>query len=148
MEFIGMKKSGSCFLCENPAQDNDVENYILLRGAKNFVILNRYPYSPGHLMVAPYRHIDSPEDLTAEERNEHSEIVNQCLKALREEYAAEGFNIGVNLGKAAGAGVAGHVHTHVVPRWMGDTNFMQVLADVKVMPEALAETYKRLKSKF
>jgi ATP adenylyltransferase len=98
--------------------------------------------------MAPYRHLASPEDLTVEERNEHTKIVNQSLKALREEYAAEGFNIGMNLGKAAGAGIPGHVHTHIVPRWMGDTNSMQVLADVRVLPEALAETYRRLKGKF
>ena len=143
-----MKKPSGCFLCENPKQDNDAANYILFRGVKNFIILNRYPYSPGHLMVAPYRHVASPEDLSIEERDEHSIIVNQCLKVLREEYTAEGFNIGMNLGKAAGAGVPSHVHTHVVPRWRGDTNFMQVLVDVKVLPEALAETYRRLQGKF
>jgi len=148
MQFIRMKKTGGCFLCENPGQDKDVQNYILCRGRENFVILNSYPYNPGHMMVAPYRHVASLEDLTEEERNEHLKIVTQCVKALREEYAAEGFNIGMNLGKASGAGIAGHVHTHIVPRWHGDNNFMSVLADVKVVPEALAETYERLKSRF
>lgn len=148
MQFITRKKPGGCFLCENPGQDRDTQNYILYRGGANFVILNSYPYNPGHMMVAPYRHVASVEDLSEAERNEHFEIVNQCVKALREEFAAEGFNIGMNLGKASGAGIAGHVHTHIVPRWHGDTNFMSVLADTKVVPEALADTYKRLKNKF
>ncbi len=148
MQFISMKKPRGCFLCENPGQDDDVNNYILFRGIKNHVILNCYPYNPGHLMVAPYRHVASLEDLTAEERNEHFEIVNRCVKVLREEMNPDGFNVGMNLGKAAGAGVAGHVHTHIVPRWHGDTNFISVLADTKVVPEALAETYEKLKGKF
>lgn len=148
MQFIRMKKSKGCFLCDNPDKDDDVQNYILYRGSKNFVILNSYPYNPGHLMVAPYRHVASLEDLTEEERNEHFEIVNRCLKVLREEISPEGFNIGMNLGKASGAGIADHIHTHIVPRWQGDTNFIPVLTDVKVIPEALAETYERLKDKF
>jgi ATP adenylyltransferase len=148
MQFIRMKKTGACFLCENPGQDRDVQNYILYRGSANFVILNSYPYNPGHLMVAPYRHLASLEDLAEAERNEHFEIVNRCVRVLREEVKPEGFNIGMNLGKASGAGIAGHVHTHIVPRWHGDTNYMSVLADTKVVPEALAETYKRLKSRF
>jgi len=148
MQFIRMKKPKGCFLCENPARDNDVQNYILYRGSSNFVILNSYPYNPGHLMVAPYRHVARLDDLMEEERNEHFKVVSQCVKVLREEFNPEGFNIGMNLGKASGAGVDDHVHTHVVPRWQGDTNFMPVLADVKVMPEALTETYKRLEGKF
>ena len=148
MQFIRMKKPKGCFLCENPGQDRDAQNYILYRGSENFVILNSYPYNPGHLMVAPYRHVSSLEELTEEERNEHFKIVSQCVEVLREEASPEGFNIGMNLGKASGAGIAGHVHTHIVPRWHGDTNFMSVLADTRVVPEALAETYKRLKSRF
>ena len=148
MQFIRMKKPKGCFLCENPGQDQDARNHILYRGSENFVILNSYPYNPGHLMVAPYRHAAFLEELTEGERNEHFKIVNQCVKVLRAEANPEGFNIGMNLGKASGAGIAGHVHTHIVPRWHGDNNFMSVLADTKVVPEALAETYERLKSKF
>lgn len=148
MQFIRMKKPKGCFLCDNPGQDRDARNYILYRGSENFVILNSYPYNPGHLMVAPYRHVASLEELCEEERNEHFKIVSQCVKVLREEANPEGFNIGMNLGKASGAGIAGHVHTHIVPRWHGDINFMSVLADTKVVPEALAETYDRLKDKF
>ena len=148
MQFIRMKKPEGCFLCENPGQNDDARNYILYRGSKNFVILNGYPYNPGHLMVAPYRHVSSLESLAEEERNEHFEIVNRCVRVLREEIDPEGFNIGMNLGKVSGAGVADHIHTHIVPRWQGDTNFIPVLTDVKVIPEALAETYERLKGKF
>ena len=148
MQFIRMKKPKGCFLCENPQKGDDARNYILYRGSENFVIMNSYPYNPGHLMVAPYRHVASIEEFSETERNEHFKIVNQCVKVLREEADPEGFNIGMNLGKASGAGIAGHVHTHIVPRWHGDINFMSVLADIKVVPEALAETYERLRVKF
>ena len=148
MEFIRMKKPRGCFLCEGPAQDDDAGNYILYRGSKNFVILNSYPYNPAHLLVSPYRHVASLEDLTEEERNEHLEIVSRCVKVLREQVNPEGFNIGMNLGKVSGAGIADHIHTHIVPRWQGDTNFIPVLGDVKVIPEALADTYEKLRGKF
>ena len=148
MQFIRMKKPKGCFLCDNPGKGDDARNYILYRGSDNFVIMNSYPYNPGHLMVAPYRHVASLEEFTEEERNEHFKIVNKVVKVLREEANPEGFNIGMNLGKASGAGIAGHVHTHIVPRWQGDVNFMSVLADTKVVPEALAETYERLSGRF
>jgi len=143
-----MEKPEGCILCEKPKQSNDAQNYILYRGDKNFVILNSYPYNPGHLMVAPYRHIASLEGLTEEERHEHFEIVSRSIEVLRQVFAPGGFNIGINVGKAAGAGIEDHFHTHVVPRWQGDTNFMPVLSDVRVLPEALAETYQKLKGKF
>ena len=145
MEYIQMEKPQGCILCEKPEEDNDVENYILYRGERNFVILNSYPYHPGHLMIAPYRHIASLEELTEEERHEHFDIVSRGIRLLRQEFNPEGFNLGVNIGKVAGAGVADHIHTHIVPRWQGDTNFMTVIADIRVVPEALAETYQKLK---
>ena len=148
IQYIQMEKPKECILCEKPKQNNDALNYILHRGDKNFIILNSYPYNPGHLMVAPYRHIASLEDLTEEERHEHFEIVSRSIKVLRQVFNPGGFNIGMNLGKAAGAGIDDHFHTHIVPRWQGDTNFMPVLADIKVLPEALAETYHKLKSQF
>jgi len=148
MEYILMEKPEGCILCEKPEEDNDEENCILYRGEKNFVILNRYPYSPGHLMVSPYRHTDSLEKLTEEERNEHFAIVSRCIEVLRKEINPDGFNLGINLGKVAGAGIDDHVHTHIVPRFQGDTNFMTVISDVRVVPEALAETYQKLKGKF
>lgn len=148
IKYIEMKEPEGCFLCDKSKQNNDVESYILYRGRKNFVILNSYPYNPGHLMVVPYRHIGKVEELTHGERNEHYEIVSRCIKILKQVLNTEFFNIGMNLGRVAGAGVDDHIHTHIVPRWNGDTNFMPVVADVKVLPEALADTYKKLKAKF
>jgi ATP adenylyltransferase len=148
MEYIQMEKTEGCILCEKPRQNSDVVNHILYRGGKNFVIMNRYPYNPGHLMIAPYRHIASLEELTSEELHEHFDIVSRSIKVLRQVFSPDGLNLGMNIGKVAGAGMEDHVHTHVVPRWQGDTNFMPVMADVRVVPEALAETYQKLKSKF
>jgi len=148
IEYIQMKKSAGCILCDKPKQNNDAANYILYRGSKNFIMLNSYPYNPGHLMTAPYRHIANLEELTDEERNEHFEIVSRGIKVLKEVFNPSGFNIGINMGKVAGAGIDDHFHTHTVPRWQGDTNFMPVISDIRVIPEALAETYKKLKEKF
>jgi len=148
MKYILKDKQEGCFLCENPKQGDDAANYILYRGEKNFVIMNSYPYNPGHLMVAPYRHVASLEELTTEELHEHFEIVSRSLRVLREAFTPQGFNIGVNIGKVAGAGLEGHVHTHIVPRWQGDTNCMPVVSETKVVPEAVAETYKKLEGKF
>ena len=148
MEYIQMDKSGGCILCEKPKEDNDAMNYILYRGDKNFVIMNSYPYNPGHLMIAPYRHVASLEELTNEELHEHIEIVSRSIKVLRQVFNPDGFNLGTNMGNVAGAGIADHVHTHIVPRWQGDTNFMPVLSDTRVIPQALAETYEKLKGKF
>ena len=136
-----------CILCEKPRQNNDTLNYILYRGDKNFIILNSYPYNPGHLMIAPYRHIGNLEELTDEELHEHFEIVSRGIKLLKQLFKPAGFNIGINIGKIAGAGIVDHFHTHIVPRWPGDTNFMPVISDIRVVPEALAETYKKLKDK-
>ena len=147
IQYIQMEKPEGCILCQKPKENKDVPNYILYRGDKNFVILNSYPYNPGHLMIAPYRHVASLEELTDEERQEHFEIVSRSVKVLRQVFNPGGFNIGINLGKAAGAGIEDHFHTHVVPRWQGDTNFMPVLADVRVLPEALADTYQKLRGK-
>ena len=148
IEYIKMEKPKGCILCDKPKQDDDVSNYILYRGEKNFIIMNSYPYNPAHLMIAPYRHVASLEELTVEELHEHFEIVSRGIKVLREVFNPEGLNIGVNLGKSAGAGIADHMHTHIVPRWQGDTNFMPVISGVRVLPEALAETYEKLKGKF
>ena len=143
--YILMKKPEGCIFCEKPGENNDALNYILHRGGKNFIILNRYPYNPGHLMVVPYRHIANLEELTEEERHEHFEMVSRAIRVLRRVFKPDGFNIGANMGKIAGAGIEGHFHTHIVPRWQADTNFMPVLADVRVVPEALADTYQKLK---
>ena len=148
IEYIQMEKPRGCILCEKPGQNSDATNYILYRGDKNFVIMNSYPYNSGHLMIAPYRHIANLEELTDEELHEHIEIVSRSIKVLKRVFKPDGFNIGMNVGRMAGAGIDKHIHTHIVPRWEGDTNFMPVLSDTKVINEALAETYKKLQGKF
>jgi len=148
MEYIMLEKPSGCILCQKPGQDNDAANYILYRGDKNFVIMNTYPYNPGHLMIAPYRHIASLEELTSEELHEHIEVVSLSIRVLRQVFSPGGFNVGINMGREAGAGIADHVHTHVVPRWQGDVNFMPVVADTRVVPQALAETYEKLQGRF
>ena len=131
-----------------PKENNDASNYILYRGDRNFIIMNSYPYNPGHLMVAPYRHVANLEELTDEELHEHFQAVTRGIRVLRQAFNPGGFNIGTNVGKAAGAGLEGHVHTHIVPRWHGDTNYITVLSDIRVIPQALAETYQKLRDKF
>ena len=148
IEYIQMEKPAECILCNKPKQKDDAANYILYRGDKNFIIMNSYPYNSGHLMIAPYRHIANLEELTDEERREHFEIASRSVKILRQLFNPAGFNLGINMGKVAGAGIDDHIHTHIVPRWLGDTNFMPVIADTKVINEALAETYKKLQGKF
>ncbi|TMK54698.1 MAG: HIT domain-containing protein [Actinobacteria bacterium] len=136
-----------CFLCELPALDpsNDPDSLILARGALSFVILNKFPYNSGHLLVAPYRHVPNYEDIAVEEHAEMSVLTGRCIQALDKEYSPQGFNIGLNQGTAAGAGVPDHVHSHVVPRWGGDTNYMTTVGETKVLPEALEETYTKLR---
>ena len=148
IEYILMEKPEKCILCDKPTENKDAQNYILYRGDKNFIILNSFPYNPGHLLVAPYRHTANLEELTEEERNEHFEMVSLSIRVLREVFDPGGFNIGANMGKVAGAGIEDHFHSHIVPRWQGDTNCMPVLADVRVLPQALAETYEMLRGKF
>jgi ATP adenylyltransferase len=148
IQYIRNEKPKGCILCDKPAEDKDKENYVLYRGKNNFIMLNAFPYNPGHLLIAPYRHVGSLELLTTEERNEHYELVSRSIKVLKSEINPAGFNIGANLGKVAGAGIDDHFHSHIVPRWNGDTNFVPVLADVRVVPQALADTYDALFRKF
>jgi len=148
IRYIRMGKPKGCILCDKPKENKDKANYILFRGKKNFIMLNAFPYNPGHLMISPYRHVANPGDLTESERNEHFEMATRSVKVLKAVFKCEGLNIGMNLGRVAGAGIYDHFHTHVVPRWNGDTNFMSVLSDVKVINEALEETYRKLVGKF
>ena len=148
MGYILSDKTDGCILCGKPAEKEDAANLILHRSVANFVILNAYPYNPGHLLVAPYRHVASFEDLAPDELHDHIDTVSRCLKVLREVSDPAGFNIGANIGKVAGAGIADHVHSHIVPRWQGDVNFMSSLADARVIPEALADTYRKLVDRF
>jgi ATP adenylyltransferase len=147
IEYIRNKKPQECIFCQKQKEDRDAENYILARGKKNFVILNLYPYNPGHIMVAPYRHLSNLQDLTDDELFEHFDMVRKSVSALRNEYNPQGFNIGMNLGNAAGAGIEDHIHTHVIPRWNGDTNFVTVVSDLRVIPHALDATYAELAGK-
>jgi ATP adenylyltransferase len=132
-----------CIFCR-AAEAGDEDGLVVHRGADGFVLLNRFPYASGHLMVAPYRHVGDFAELTDDEVVEIQRLTSQGMGALAELYSPQGYNVGWNLGRIAGAGVTDHVHSHLVPRWAGDTNFMPVLADVKVMPEHLAETRRRL----
>ncbi len=143
----GSERHDTCFLCDAAGADvsRDEELHIVARGNLAFVILNAFPYNTGHLMVAPNRHAGELDELTHEEFDEIWEWTRRTVAAHREASGPDGFNIGINLGEAAGAGVPGHFHLHVVPRWSGDTNFMPVLGDAKVLPEMLAETWGRLR---
>lgn len=138
-------KQEGCIFVELPKEENDEENLILFRGEHAFVMLNRYPYTNGHVMVAPYRHTADLDELTDAELLEINQLVAACVRWIRAAYNPQGFNIGVNLGVAAGAGIPNHVHWHILPRWSGDTNFMTTIGGVRVHPEGLDETYRRLK---
>ena len=145
MKYIKENKSEEgCVFCKELARLDGPENLIVFRGKFSFVILNRYPYTSGHLMILPFEHRSSIEDLDALTRTEIIELTNISIQVLREIYHPEGFNIGMNIGEAAGAGIAEHLHMHVVPRWQGDTNFMTSLGQTRVLPEALEETYSKI----
>jgi len=137
-----------CIFCAKPAEDDDEANLIVHRGERCFVILNLYPYTNGHLMVAPYGHVASLPEIDVETLAEMMALAQQAMLLLEEAYAPHGYNVGFNQGRVAGAGVEHHIHMHVVPRWGGDTNFMPVLADTRVMPQTLEQTYETLKGRF
>jgi len=146
MEYIrdGLK-AGDCLFCSLSKQEDGPENLILHRGERAFVVLNRYPYTNGHMMIVPYAHEPSLEGLENETLHEMIRLAAAALGILREAYNADGFNLGGNIGEAAGAGIEEHVHLHVVPRWRGDTNFMATTAQTRVLPESLEETYQILR---
>lgn len=139
IEYIRGPKSGTCFLCDKSGCDSPAD-HVVYRGRSCYVLLNDFPYNSGHLLVAPYRHVAGLAELTAAERNELMALMVQSTQVLERLMGPKGFNLGFNLGEAAGAGLAEHVHGHVVPRWVGDTNFMSVVADTRVVPEALDAT--------
>ena len=138
----------ACIFCQKAAENNDGENYIVHRARHNFVILNLYPYTTGHLMVAPYEHVATLEAASEEIVQEIMLLSRQAQRLLRSIYKPGGFNIGMNIGEVAGAGVAGHIHMHVVPRWAGDANFMSTVGETRILPEELPETYRKLKAAF
>jgi ATP adenylyltransferase len=149
MEYIqNSNKESGCIFCLRPTQADSPANLIAARGSRAYVILNRYPYTSGHLMVVPFDHQPSLEQLDPETRAEMMELATTAIQVLQAEYRPEGFNLGVNIGQAAGAGIAEHIHLHIVPRWAGDTNFMSSLSATRVLPEALDETYWRIRGRW
>lgn len=144
MEYILEDKHPGCFLCDIVHGSDDRRNLVLLRGEHCLLVMNRYPYNNGHLMAAPYRHVDSLEAMSEAELLDMLRLASTGCTALRRAVHAGGFNVGFNLGAAAGAGLKDHVHAHIVPRWEGDTNFMPVISDVKVIPQSLDESWRNI----
>ena len=144
IEYILSDKEAGCFLCKMFEEANDRDNLLLKRGETCAVVMNRYPYTGGHLMVTPYRHLKNLEDLNGDEKAELMELTIEAVEILKSELKPDGLNLGFNLGEAAGAGLKDHLHQHIVPRWTGDTNFMPVMSDTRVMPQALTEQYDAL----
>lgn len=137
-----------CIFCQALKQKKDRESFILHRGNRNFILLNKYPYTPGHLMIAPNKHLESIELADKETTEEMISLLKRCLRILREQYKPQGFNTGMNIGHSAGAGVADHYHLHIIPRWVGDSNFMPLVGKTKVVLQDLHTTYDKLLSHF
>jgi ATP adenylyltransferase len=144
----GAGETGGCIFCEKPAENRDAENYIVHRGKRCFVLLNLYPYTSGHLMIAPYEHVGTLEDAPEEALLDMIRLTRAAERHLRRVYRPEGLNLGMNIGKCAGAGIAGHIHMHVLPRWTGDANFMSTIGETRVLPEALPDTWAKLSQAF
>jgi ATP adenylyltransferase len=144
MEYILQEKPQGCIFCDKPKENRDRENLILHRGKFCFVIMNFYPYNNGHLMVVPYRHTADLAGLSPEEQTEMMALLGSCSRILTQSMSAQGFNIGMNLGRVAGAGVDDHLHFHIVPRWNGDTNFMPITGHTKVLAQGLQESWDAL----
>ena len=136
--------AAACIFCAKPQEQDDERNLILYRGRQNFVILNLFPYTAGHLMIAPYSHVASLEDADESSTTEMMLLARRAHGWLRSVYRAPGFNLGMNIGASAGAGIAGHIHMHVLPRWPGDVNFMTTVGETRIIPEDLGETYRKL----
>lgn len=148
MAYVGAEPAAQgCVFCQKAAETDDESNLVLARGERCFALMNIFPYNNGHLMIASYAHLPTILELDTETMTEIMTMAQRCVKASQEALGAHGFNIGINQGTVAGAGIADHVHMHVVPRWNGDTNFMPVLADVKVMPDFIENTYRQIRAK-
>lgn len=148
LNYILGPKPDSCVFCLPESREEDRERLILYRGRYNFVIMNKYPYANGHLMVTPYRHVMNLAELSREEAHENMDLIQECVTILKKNFNCQGINVGLNLGEAAGAGIREHMHFHLVPRWNGDSSFMAVLDEVRVIPEHLESTYDKLKTFF
>ncbi|HWP46968.1 MAG TPA: HIT domain-containing protein [Candidatus Limnocylindrales bacterium] len=144
IEYILSDKKKGCLFCTALAEKEDEVHYVLYRGKHSFIMMNLYPYNNGHLMIIPYRHVPYLADLTQEEILDVFSEVQRCETILRKAFHPEGFNMGINIGAVAGAGVKDHIHVHIVPRWGGDTNYMTVIAEVRVIPEHIKSTYRTL----
>ena len=143
-----IRKPAGCIFCSAVRERRDAANFLLHRGAHGFVIMNLFPYNSAHVMVAPYAHVNSLERLSDEAALGLVQLTNLSISVLRNTVRPEGFNVGINLGRVSGAGIEAHVHLHIVPRWNGDTNFMPLFAETRVIPEHLRETYRRLRTQF
>jgi ATP adenylyltransferase len=148
LEYIKGPKPGECIFCSKPRLGDDAAAHIVARSEGAFAMLNAYPYNNGHLMISPYEHVPSIEDLADEVLLQVMRLTQRSLAALRDAYGPEGFNLGINQGKVAGAGVEDHVHVHVVPRWGADTNFMPVIGDTRVLPQSLRDSWAALSKLF
>lgn len=148
IEYILGPKPDACVFCLPDHTDEDRDRLVLFRGRHNFVIMNKFPYNCGHLMVTPYRHVMCLTELTPEENIEMTELLRECTAILKKTFNPGGINVGLNLGEASGAGIREHLHFHLVPRWNGDSSFMAAFSEVRVIPEHLLQTYDRLKPSF
>ena len=148
MEYILSTKEDGCVFCKKSKSDQDRDNLVLFRGTNSFVLMNLYPYNNAHLLIAPYVHVDTTLELSSQVSNEMMNLANESMRIIKMTMNADGFNFGANIGAIGGAGIKDHIHFHVVPRWLGDTNFMPVIGHTKVMVEGLLETYDELKLHF
>jgi ATP adenylyltransferase len=144
--FVAGPKTSGCIFCDLPKLGDDTKARIVYRGERCFIILNTFPYTPGHVMVVPFSHLDELQKLPAETAHEMMDLSQRTERALRQLYSPDGVNLGMNIGKAAGAGVAGHIHMHVLPRWVADANFISVVGETRLLPESLDVTYLRIKA--
>jgi len=140
----GAEKTSGCIFCDAPKSGDDAKARIVYRGQHCYIILNTYPYTPGHVMVVPYAHLDELQKLPVAAAEEMIRLLQRMEQVLRSLYTPDGLNVGMNIGKAAGAGVAGHIHTHILPRWVADGNFVSVVGETRILPESLEITYRRI----
>jgi ATP adenylyltransferase len=148
MEYIQSPKQDGCVFCQALEQEDGPDNLIIFRGKKAFVMLNAFPYTSGHIMALPFIHVRKLTDLDPETRAELIELTTKATRVLEKVYQAQGFNVGINLGEAGGAGIEEHIHVHIVPRWVGDTNFMAAVGETRMLPEDLQDTYRRIKAEW
>ena len=144
----GAERTAGCIFCDLPKAGDDAKTRIVHRGQHCYIILNTYPYTPGHVMIVPFAHLDELGKLAVPAAHEMTELTQKMEGVLRKLYVPDGINLGMNLGKAAGAGVEGHIHMHVLPRWVADSNFVSVVGETRVLPESLELTYQRIKGAF